>query len=239
MEQQIIKQQIASCLELLRGQYEMIKNRDGKIPQIEIDILLNNTRTLYETLLHLNKLNITDVVAPDLTPAEEIKNGVVAEIKSQQSEAVTEEIIPDAPVEQKIIEERAKTISKAQKPPVKSGSLFEEVTIMADTFEERETIHTKISRAKDETSIADRLSNMPLQDLKKSIGINEKFKFVNELFDGDLQEYNNSIDALNLCSSFEETETIIAQNLIPKYNWKKESGVYQSLIFLIQRKFNY
>ncbi|MFI5219618.1 MAG: hypothetical protein ACHQNT_09025 [Bacteroidia bacterium] len=239
MEQQIIKQQIASCLESLREQYEMIKNRDGKTPQIEIDILLNNTRNFYETLLHLNKLNNDDVIAPVLTPAEEIKNDVVAEIKSQQAGVIAEEKISDSPVEQKIIEERTKVISRAQKPAVKSGSLFEDVTIMADTFEEKETIHTKISRTKDETSIADRLSNMPLQDLKKSIGINEKFKFVNELFDGDLQEYNSSIDALNLCGSFEETENFIAQNLIPKYSWKKESGVYQSLLFLIQRKFNY
>jgi len=239
MDHLVIKQQIESCMESLREQYEMVKNREGKIPQIEIDILLNNTRNLYELLLHLNTLNSAAVVASGMAPAEEAQNDIVAEIKSQRVEVITEDKISDPPVEQKIIEERTKIISKAQKPPFKSGSLFEDVTIMADTFEEKETVHTKISKAKDETSIADKLSSLPLQDLKKSIGINEKFKFVNELFDGDLQEYNTCVDALNDCQTFSAAEEFIAQTLIPKYNWKKESGVYQSLLFLIQRKFNF
>ncbi len=49
----------------------------------------------------------------------------------------------------------------------------------------------------DDKSIVENLTNRPLADLRAAIGINEKFLFVNELFGGSLQEYNQAIQALN------------------------------------------
>lgn len=269
MNNKLIKQQISSLLETLQEQYDAIKNNEEQIPRIEIDILLNNTRQLYEALLQLNKAGSAEIVLSKAEPAIDIKTPEkVIEIKAEK--AITEEIIDEPKlkydeveavseitkqqtvtvekpvreenittvVEQKIVEERAKVISKTTKPSLKSGNLFEEVAVIADKFEEKITIHDKISKTKEDKSWAEKLQNLPLQDLKKSIGINEKFKFVNELFDGSLQNYNESIDFLSNCKAFAEAENYLKQILAPKYDWKKESGVYQSLLFLVQRKFN-
>ncbi|MEP7168373.1 MAG: hypothetical protein ABI855_03310 [Bacteroidota bacterium] len=267
MTTELTKQQIASLLETLQEQYHLIKTKEDKIPQIELDLLLNNTRNLYEALLQLNKINRSEiellkqeVVIEDRKPedlkidevriTEPGKKEIIAEIESRHDEIkIAPEIIQEtkveeisekisAAVDQKIMEERTATINKTSKPVSKNGNLFEEATVVVNKFEGKQTVHDKITKSKEDKSWNEKIQNQPVTDLKKSIGINEKFKFVNELFDGHLQEYNESIDFLNNCKTLEEAQNFIDQSLTPKFNWKKESSVCQSLLLLIQRKFN-
>ncbi len=268
MSIELTKQQISALLETLQEQYLLVKNAEGKIPQIELDILLKNTQSLYESLLQLNKINNSEVVVvqekdlameekkpevsrvPDTEVTESEKKEIIAEIQSRHDEInVVPEIIREikveeakgkisAPVDQKIIEERTIAINKTSKPVSKSGNLFEEATMVADKFEGRQTVHDKITTSKEDKSWNEKLQSQPVLDLKKSIGINEKFKFVNELFDGHLQDYNESIDFLNNCKTVAEAQDFIDHSLITKFNWNKDSGVYHSLVTLIQRKFN-
>jgi hypothetical protein len=259
---ELTKQQIAGLLETLQEQYLLIKNGEGKIPQIELDILLNNTRKLYEGLLQLNKINSAseieniaeekkiEEVKADMQMGASEKIEIIADMKSGHDEQKTApDIIQEikteeapekitAPVDQKIMDERTNAINKTSKPVSKSGSLFEEEPVVANKFESQQTIHDKIAKSKEEKSWHEKLQSQPVTDLKKSIGINEKFKFVNELFDGHLQDYNESIDFLNNCKTVNEAQNFIDDTLIPKFNWKKDSAVYQSLQSLIQRKFN-
>ncbi|MEO5569685.1 MAG: hypothetical protein ABIT08_08170 [Bacteroidia bacterium] len=267
MSTELTKQQIASLLETLREQYDVIRINESKIPQIEIDLLLNNTRNLYEALLQLNKLNSaenvivkTEFVAEEkkveepkiveIKTPEPVKEEIIAEMESGHDELKASVEIPQvekieevqekisAPVEQKIMEERTSVINKTSKPVSKSGNLFEEATVVSNKFEGPQTVHDKITKSKEDKSWHDKLQNQPVTDLKKSIGINEKFKFVNELFDGHLQNYNESIDFLNSCKTYADAEHYISETLTPKFNWKKDSEVYKSLTLLIQRKFN-
>lgn len=267
MTTELIKQQIAQLLETLQEEYQLIKTNEGKIPQIELDLVLNNTRNLYEALLQLNKINNVETIIQKAEPIveekkieepkivevktpEPVKAEIIAEMESRHDEvkAAIEPVITEkieevvekisAPVEQKIVEERTKEISKISKSFSKSGNLFEEAAVIADKFEGKQTIHDKISKSKEDKSWHEKLKSQPVTDLKKSIGINEKFKFVNELFDGHLQDYNESIDFLNNCKNIEEAQNFIDTSLSQKFNWEKDSAVYNSLLTLIQRKFN-
>lgn len=248
MNDHIIKQQINLLLETLSEQNEVIKSREEKIPQIELDILMQNTRLLYEALMRLNKINAAEEPIPkpilseeEINEAPEIMNVTSQQLQNEQPDiALPKEdfTISKPEVEQKIMEERAQTISKTSRHVQQSGNLFEEAPVVARKFEIQTTVHDKISKTKEDKSWHEKLQNQPLQDLKKSIGINEKFKFMNELFDGNLTDYNQSIDALNKFNSLAEAESFIEQNLIPKHNWNKDAAIYQSFIGLINRKFS-
>ncbi len=76
-----------------------------------------------------------------------------------------------------------------------------------------------------------------VMDLKTVIGINEKFVFMNELFDGSLEEYNSSIDLLNNCLTSAEAEQKIFLELQPKYHWEMNSSVVKNLLALLERRF--
>ena len=49
----------------------------------------------------------------------------------------------------------------------------------------------------EDNSLAAKLQQNPVRDLKSVIGINDKFLFVNELFGGSMEKYNKSIENLN------------------------------------------
>jgi len=231
-------------IQKISGLFEKLNHSAATISALEKDMLLDYTRQLYDKLLQLDSQS---VIAESNLPVAEKEPGAEPLPSLENMEPVgVEEIMVSKenypePVkfEQKISEDRAKIISKSAKPLSQSTSLFDDIPVVADRFEEKTTVHDKILKSKEDRSVAEKLSAMPLLDLKKSIGINEKFKFVNELFDGNLQDYNNAIDALNNFTSFMDAQNHIEQAFVDKYNWQKESGVYQSLLFLIQRKFNF
>src|ERR1051325_1170887 len=61
-----------------------------------------------------------------------------------------------------------------------------------------------------EESVAEKISHKKISDLKSVIGINEKFQFINELFDGNMKEYNVALDQINNFSSLGEAVNYLA-----------------------------
>jgi hypothetical protein len=75
-----------------------------------------------------------------------------------------------------------------------------------------------------------------IRDLKSSIGINEKFLFINELFKGNMKEYTDTIVML----SDAETLELAHEILVPiknKYDWRDDSAAYVTLVDFLQRRF--
>jgi hypothetical protein len=94
----------------------------------------------------------------------------------------------------------------------------------------------KPSRKKTEESVAEKLQHKRIADLKAAIGINEKFQFINELFDGNMKEYTVAVDQVNSFSSFDEAESYIA-NLESVYKWDPDNHIAGSFKELIERRF--
>ena len=57
MNKEDIKGTIARTLEAINEEYRHISSRQDIIPHIEMDLIMENTRKLYENLLMLNKVN--------------------------------------------------------------------------------------------------------------------------------------------------------------------------------------
>ena len=60
---------------------------------------------------------------------------------------------------------------------------------------EEAPIHEKL--ANDEESLVQRLERAPLNQIKGSISLNQKFLLINELFDGDSERYEHVIGQLD------------------------------------------
>jgi hypothetical protein len=130
---------------------------------------------------------------------------------------------------------------KQQQPSVRKTSqmagLFDEVTTIAETYTVKTTLHDKMSSGKTDRSVADHLQSKPLSDLKKSIGINEKFVFVKELFEGNHQLFNTSIDKLNSFSAYEQARRHLFEDLATPLQWNTESKAFSELNDLVKRRF--
>lgn len=97
------------------------------------------------------------------------------------------------------------------------------------------SLNDKLKQAKFELS--DALQEVPVKDLKKAIGINDRFLFIKELFKGDEVMYERSIKTINGFSIFPEAEYWIKRELKLKLSWDESSQAVKQFDQLIRRRF--
>lgn len=87
-----------------------------------------------------------------------------------------------------------------------------------------------------DNSIAARIERSKFTDLRMAIGINEKFLFINELFEGNTTAYNKVIDELNTFQSLNGAKTHLIE-LSVQFQWPQDSVAKEKLSRLVERKF--
>ena len=71
---------------------------------------------------------------------------------------------------------------------------------------------------------------------KLAINLNDKFRFINELFAGNVNEYNIAIEQLNTVNSMDEATAYI-KGLKSIYNWNDDHEMVKNMNGLIQKRF--
>ncbi len=90
----------------------------------------------------------------------------------------------------------------------------------------------------DRTEVVEVLKHEPIKDLRKAIGINDRFVFINDLFRGDEPMYERSIKTINSFHIFPEAEYWINRELIVKLGWDKDSELVRHFYQLVKRRFS-
>ncbi len=81
------------------------------------------------------------------------------------------------------------------------------------------------------------LVDAPVKDLRKAIGVNDKYVFINELFSGDEAMYERSIKTINNFSVYPEAEQWIKRELYTKLCWLDNSSSVDSFYNAVRRRF--
>jgi hypothetical protein len=133
---------------------------------------------------------------------------------------------------------------KPQEPSVKKEVNVAEQQVFApkpkttlDLFaqEAPASLGEKLKPQKD-PSIAERMEQSPISDLRSAIGINEKFLFINELFKGNLNQYNKTIDELNAFETINGAYTYLVETKV-QHQWDENTAAFAKLKALIERKY--
>ena len=88
-----------------------------------------------------------------------------------------------------------------------------------------------------ESSLADTLGKKPIENLTTSIGVNEKFLYTNNLFNGSAEDFNEQIHFLNEQNSLTIAMDYLHKTLVQKYNWNTKSKQVKKFIDLIERRY--
>ncbi|HPS46477.1 MAG TPA: hypothetical protein PKZ21_04830 [Bacteroidales bacterium] len=245
MEKNNIKHDIIDLLEIIVEQAEIINHYKHEIPQIELDILMENIRELYDNYKKLDKINkpvpqsseplnnpvnippsIQETTAKE-TYIPEIKLAEIPEIIEEEEKIVTKEKLNEVEIEQ---------AEKKIKPKKTNIDLFSSATV-SDKFKDHPTsLNDKLSGTKANKSIFEKHQKNAIKDLKTAIGINEKFKFINELFEGNLQKYNDTITTLNNLTNSNEAQQYLA-NFQVEFSWNNKHESYIEFVELITRRY--
>lgn len=102
-------------------------------------------------------------------------------------------------------------------------------------LETPETLGERLQQQQDPT-LADKLQHSALNSLQSAIGINDKFLFVNELFNGSMEKYNRSIANLDDLKTLNGA-LIYLNELRIELQWNSSNEAYKRLLELVHRKF--
>ena len=89
----------------------------------------------------------------------------------------------------------------------------------------------------EKTELGHLLKETPIRDLKKGIGVNDRFVFLNELFRGDEAMYERSIKTINNFSILAEAEYWIRRELKIKIGWTDADPIVKQFDQLVRRRF--
>lgn len=99
-----------------------------------------------------------------------------------------------------------------------------------------ESINDKLKQGK--TELVEVLKETPIKDLRKAVGINDRFLFISELFRGDESTYERSIKTINSFNIYAEAEYWINRELKVKLGWHNDNPTVQHFDQLIKRRFS-
>ncbi len=118
-------------------------------------------------------------------------------------------------------------------PTLSQQSRGKEVNEQADTGE---SVNDKLKQGRPE--LLEILKETPVKDLRKAIGINDRFLFINELFRGDENMYERCIKTINSFNIYAEAEYWITRELKVKLGWDNEQPTVQHFYQLVKRRFS-
>ncbi|OIR05768.1 hypothetical protein GALL_122030 [mine drainage metagenome] len=114
--------------------------------------------------------------------------------------------------------------------PIKPAEINETIST------HKESVNDKLKEEK--TELASALQSAPVRDLKKAIGLNDRYLFISELFRGDENMYERSIKTINNFSIYPEAEYWIQRELKVKLGWRENKEAVRLFDQIVRRRFS-
>jgi hypothetical protein len=90
----------------------------------------------------------------------------------------------------------------------------------------------------EKVEVAQKLGDMPINDLRNAIGINDKYQFIQELFRGDRDLYERSIKTINECDNLQEADYWIQREIKIIQGWEDDHHLVQHFYSLLKKRFS-
>jgi hypothetical protein len=209
--------------------------------------------------------NVKNILHPDeyILAAEPVNT--ITESTEKQIEGITNNEAPE--VVSNIVAEETPKKSLLQKPtqilaealeeffPAKAKINFNEMLESLPTYAAQPTAAKQVFELNDvivdenEASLNDVFSNpvievaqtikeAPVKDLRKAIGVNDKYLFINELFKGDEAMYEKCLKTINSFAVYPEAETWIRRELLVKMGWDEKASSTKQFYQIVMRRFS-
>lgn len=244
-------QKAKKLLDKINSLYGGMENdADGSIATIEKDLMRSYTRQFYEIFLD-NSATITapkkvtrpiEVIKstpkpppPPPRPAPVVEKPRVIELSEEVKEFIADTPPTPVPTPRVVTPPPPPRPANVYVPPTPMPAPIPVSPInMSDNEEVLELFEEKKA-----TDIAAKLSSMPVSDLTKAMGLNERILTVNELFGGDANEFKKVMMDLNTLRTFDEAKQYLATNVVEKYGWttRNKKDRAKNLIKTVRRRY--
>lgn len=232
-------------LDKLNREFARMNKDPENVMRIDVDIMASYVRELYDAILseeaaptpkpeaprkqshHRAPEAPSEIAPPPAPPA--VAAPPVVEAAPPPPPPVQEEAPAPAPPPPPPVVVEQKPTPVAPPPPVQP-------TRSADPVPEGLEVLFEEKQAKE---LSEKLSELPIADLKKAIALNDRLLLTSELFAGDGKAFETAIGHINSFSNFDEAQSYLIENWVVRYAWtdKKRLDVAKNFIKLVRRRF--
>ncbi len=215
-------------LEKINRLYQSMTLDEKHIDIFEQDLMLSYIRQLYGAFSseEMKQQNKKDKKLPKVEPLPKIP-------KAEEPKPAS----PKAPPPPKAEEAPSRqAVEKVEPVPSASAKEKAKPAPKADSGAEYEALFEH----KEASDLSEKLSQAPIRNLTKAMGLNEKIFTINELFGGEKEVFNEAMKTLDTFTTFEEAKAYLSRHIAHKYNWarKNKKNKAKNLIKLIRRRYN-
>ena len=107
---------------------------------------------------------------------------------------------------------------------------LEEPQRLGDRFVKEKSLNDLLANGSDK--LENKLSNTPVGSLQGAIGINDRYIYIRELFNGSAETFSKTVADLDKLQNIQEAVAYLQQN----YKWKKNDASLK-FVNLIKRRF--
>ncbi len=229
---------------------------DGQVSSIERDLMLSYVRQFYEAFLSTEEAPAPIVVpTPEPKPKEVIvvppPAPIVVELEIETPPPPPKPapvvIAPIAiPTPQPVVMETPKPAPPP--PPVEIPKPLPQ-TVFPEPPRPKTTQKPLIKPANERVDqselfeeklkkeLSDKLGEMPIDDIRKAMGLNEKIIFLNDLFDSNQHEFDTAVNTLNSVGNYEAAKNHLAL-LASRFDWSSKEKQAKPFIRLVKRRYN-
>ena len=165
----------------------------------------------------------------------------VAAVKEDVREEIKAQISDEEPVTTPVAKAKPKTENQLNFhfDPMNEIPTFSQHKIgkeINEAVEQQQSLNDRLKENK--TEVMHALKDTPIRDLRKGIGINDRFVFINELFRGDEAMYERSIKTINSFNIYQEAEYWMNRELMIKLGWDDTREIVGHFYHLVKRRFS-
>ncbi|GAB2598827.1 hypothetical protein [Spirosoma areae] len=87
------------------------------------------------------------------------------------------------------------------------------------------------------STIAETFHRAPIESIARSISLNQKFRFINQLFNGNSSAYNQAIEEIDTLNNYGQALDLISYRYASQYLWDMSSDEVSELVEILKRRF--
>lgn len=204
------------------------------VPVLQVELAKMKCRSAGEVMAILKNTN-ENTTSSLKEPVQEKKMPIVQKPEAVRPPAPPEDVPPAVLVKKPKAAPSEPEIApapKTQEPKI-TRKKDQESAILADQFvQPASSIIEQLSIIQTEDEIADKLKTKPITSLTEAIGINDKFLFIREIFNGNQNEYDKALSRLESADNIADARAVIMS--YTGDNLKNEA--VKQLLDLVKRK---
>jgi len=250
-------QQVRILLEKINALHKSIDLDEGAISAIERDLMLSYIRQLYD--IYLNAGQRSNAVPPEDAPANIQQPENPAPQERPRPEPIRRNPYkPPRIIEIPDREEVAKAPPKKTPPPShtpktepapapeleKSQSRVEATTTTPPARQEPAPVASDqpqlrlLFEQRQATELSEKLSESPISDLTKSMSINDRLLYMNELFAKNMQHLEDTLRQLNGYRDMKEAQPLLF-DLARRHDWldEEKQDTAKDFIKMVRRRY--